>query len=212
VFDLDRTLLPGSSLVALGRAMAARRMVSRRRLAVGLAADASFRRRGATDADVHRLRAAALRHVAGAEVDGLRALVDEVSDRLAGEVRPGVLLLLRRHLAAGDFVVLLSASPQELVEAVAARVGAHRAIGTRAGVVDGRYTGDLEGAFCYGPGKLVRLREDLGPDALLGASAYADSVSDLPVLVACNDPVAVNPDRRLREVARRRGWPVVRFA
>lgn len=212
VFDLDRTLLPGSSLVALGRAMVARRLLARRRLVLGLAQDVRFRRRGASDDHAERLRTSALRHVTGIDVAALGALLDDVGERLAAQVRPGARLLLRRHLVAGDFVVVLSASPQELVEAVAGRLGAHRAVGTRAGVVDGRYTGDLDGPFCYGEGKLVRLVQDVGPGALDDAAGYADSASDLPVLEACREPVAVNPDRRLREVAAARGWPIVRIA
>ncbi len=211
VFDVDRTLLPGSSLVALGRALAGRKLLSRRRLLMGLARDASFRRRGATDQEAERLCTAALRQVAGVESQVLLSLVDEVADDLSKEIRPGMRLVLQRHLEAGDFVVLLSASPQELVEGLATRVRAHRAIGTRACVIDGRYTGELLGAFCYGPGKLTRIHEDLGPDALRGAIAYADSASDLPVLEACEEPVAVNPDRQLLGVARERRWPVVRF-
>ena len=107
---------------------------------------------------------------------------------------------------------MLSASAQDLVEVVCAGLGAHRAVGTRGAVADGRFTGELEGAFCYGAGKLVRLREALGPVELRTAWAYADSRSDLPLLEACGHPVAVNPDRALRGVARSKGWPVVRVA
>jgi HAD superfamily hydrolase (TIGR01490 family) len=209
VFDLDRTLLPGSSLVALGREMASHGLLQRHRLLTAMARDASFRRRGATDAQADGVCAAALRHVAGLEVEVLRSLVDAVARRLAGEVRPGARHLLRRHLLAGDFVVVLSASPQELVEAVAARIGAHRGVGTRADVAGGCYTGRLIGPFCYGDGKVARLQHDVGGGVLRDATAYADSGSDLPVLEACREPVAVNPDGRLRWVAERRGWPVL---
>lgn len=209
VFDLDRTLLPGSSLVALGRAMAARGMVRRRQLVAGLARDASYRRRGASDVDAASIRDEALRHVAGLEVAVLESLVDEVGHRLAEAVRPAASLLVRRHLQAGDFVVVLSASPQPLVEVIAARLGAHRAVGTRPGVADGRYTGALDGPFCYGEGKLQRLRTDVGAGILTEAAAYADSMSDLPVLDACREPVAVNPDRRLRAIAEHRRWPIL---
>lgn len=212
VFDLDRTLLPGSSLLALARAMSRRGLLSGQQLVSGLAMDRAFRWRGADDDQVHRLRAVALRQVAGIETAVLRGLLDEVGASLARQVPPGAQLLLRRHLDAGDFVVVLSASPQELVEAVAARVGAHRAVGTRAECADGRYTGRLHDPFCYGAGKLERLEQDLGPGALADAAAYADSASDLPVLEASREAVAVNPDRRLQAVARTRGWPVIRFA
>lgn len=211
VFDLDRTLLPGSSLVALGRALAVRKLVPRRTLLAGYLRDASFRRRGASDAEATRVRDDALRHVAGLEVALLESVLDEVGRALVARVRPGALLLVRRHLAAGDFVVVLSASPQPLIETVAARIGAHRAVGTKPGTLDGVYTGDLDGPFCYGEGKLERLHHDVGPDALHNAAGYADSASDVPVLEACREPVAVNPDRRLRDIAARRGWPVVRL-
>lgn len=211
VFDLDRTLLPGSSLVALARVMARHRMVSGQQLLSGLAMDQVFRRRGATDDDVDRLRTAALRQVAGADVARLRALTDEVGRALSRQVLPGARMLLRRHQEAGDFIVILSASPQELVEAIASRLGAQRAVGTRAEIEGSRYTGGLDGPFCYGPGKVQRLEHDLGPGSLDAATAYADSASDLPVLEACREPVAVNPDRPLHRVAKARGWPVVRF-
>jgi HAD superfamily hydrolase (TIGR01490 family) len=211
VFDLDRTLLPGSSLVALARVMARNGLLSGQQLLSGLAMDHVFRRRGATDEDVDRLRTMALRQVAGADVAELRRLTDEVGRRLSGQVLPGARMLVRRHQEAGDFIVILSASPQELVEAIATRLGAQRAVGTRAAIEGARYTGDLDGAFCYGVGKVQRLEQDLGPGSLDAATAYADSLSDLPVLDACHEPVAVNPDRQLHRVAKTRGWPVIRF-
>lgn len=211
VFDLDRTLLAGSSLVTLARVMARNGMLSGQQLLSGLAMDHVFRRRGATDDDVDRLRTTALRQVAGMDVAELCALTDEVGRNLSRQVLPGARMLLRRHQDAGDFIVILSASPQELVEAVASRLGAQRAVGTRAQVDGSHYTGELDGPFCYGAGKVQRLEDDLGPGSLENATAYADSASDLPVLEACHEPVAVNPDRSLHRVAKARGWPVVRF-
>jgi len=211
VFDLDRTLLAGSSLLALARCMSRNGLLSGRHLASGLAADRVFRRRGAGDEQVQRLRAVALQQVAGLEATVLGDLIDEVGVELAAQMLPAARLLVRRHHDAGDFIVILSASPQELVQVVAEQVGAHRAIGTRVECVDGRYTGRFHEPFCYGEGKLERLRAVLGPSALEGASAYADSASDLPVLLASSEPVAVNPDRRLQRVALERGWPVLRL-
>ena len=212
VFDLDRTLLPGSSLLALARAMASSRLLRRRHLLAGAVRDAAFRRRGATDTDAFHARDEALRHVADLEVAQVEPLLEDVGARLAADVRPTAALLVRRNLAAGDLVVVLSASPQPLVEAVARHIGADRAVGTRGEVIGGRYTGRLDGPFCYGPGKLERLRADVGADAVDDAVAYADSVSDVPLLSSCREPVAVNPDRGLRAVATRAGWPIVRFS
>ncbi len=158
------------------------------------------------------MRARALATVAGLPRDELRAIVARVGAELATLVSPGARLLLEHHRAAGDFCVLLSASPQELIEALGASLGVHRAVGTKAAIEHGRLTGGLEGPLCYGEGKLARLREALGPVDLGHAWAYADSASDLPLLRACGHPVAVNPDRRLRREARARRWPIVAFA
>jgi phosphoserine phosphatase len=97
VFDLDRTLLPGSSLLALARSMCTRRLLSVQQLATALAADGPFRRRGATDEQVDRLRLTALRQVEGVETAVLSAVLDEVGKALAPQVLPGAHLLLRRH-------------------------------------------------------------------------------------------------------------------
>lgn len=140
----------------------------------------------------------------------MESLLGEVGRRLAQLVRPGAQLLLQRHLAAGHFVIVLSASPQPLVQAVAGRLRAHRAVGSFPGEDCGRYTGDLVGPFCYGEGKLERLENDVGPGVIDAATAYADSISDLPVL-ACREPVAINPDRRLGQLARTRRWPILRI-
>ena len=209
IFDLDRTLLAGSSLIALGRALAGSGVVPRRHLATGALRDARFRRRGVADRDVASLKTTALHMVAGRQAEPLAALAREVGAELAASLRPAARFLVDQHLRAGDFCVVLSASPQELVEAVALGLGVHRAIGTVGAVADGRYTGAVEGAFCYGPGKLERLREVLGELDLSTAFAYADSASDLPLLSICGHPVAVSPDRRLRAVAIERGWPIL---
>ena len=90
---------------------------------------------------------------------------------------------------------------------------AHRGIGTRSRIVDGRYTGELEGPFCYAEGKveaITAIAQAEGFD-LDRCWAYSDSASDLPMLRAAGHPVAVNPDARLAREAATEGWPVVRF-
>jgi len=211
VFDLDRTLLPGSSLSLFGRALHRAGMVGSRRMAGYLAREAVFVRRGQGTSAAHRLLAALLADVADREAGPLLDVAEGLGDDLARTARPGARWLLDRHLSAGDFCVIASASPQPLVEAAARALGAQRAVGTRAEVCDGRFTGRLEGPFCHGRGKLARLRVELGPADLSRASAYSDSMSDLPLLSAAGGPVAVNPDRRLRREARTLGWPVLTF-
>jgi HAD superfamily hydrolase (TIGR01490 family) len=211
LFDLDRTIVPGSSLVHLGRVLVRRKMLSRRRLTAGLARNAAFRRRGAGDSTAARLRDGLLRHAAGLERDALLEVVQEVTPEIVADAYPAARWLLAEHAAAGDFCVIVSASPQELVESVVEALGAHRAVGTEAEVVDGRYTGELAAPFCHGVGKLARLRAEVGDVRGFRSAGYADSASDIPLLRACTRPVAVNPDRHLMALARSTGWPVLRF-
>lgn len=210
-FDVDRTLLPGSSLRRLALALLNEGFVTRRAIAAELARERGFARRGASDATVDGLRARLLRLAAGRDHAELASVARRVGRDLVADVYPAARWLVDRHLEAGHFCVLVSASPQELVEGLALALEVHRAVGTRVGVEGGRLTGVLDGPLCYAAGKLDRVRSELGPVDFARAVAYADSLSDLPLLEACGRPVAVNPDAKLRRVAQRYGWPVLRF-
>jgi len=211
IFDLDRTLVHGSSLVELASCLAAQGIVGRTTLARHALPRVVFARRGAGDATAVRVRQAALAALAGCEREALAAAARDAGQLVSRRLYRGARWVLDRHLGAGDFCVVVSAAPQELVEAVVSSIGAHRAVGTRAAVTDGRLTGELEGPFCYGPGKLARLSSEIGVVSLGGACAYSDSASDLPLLSACGHPVAVNPDRRLRKAAKAADWPILHF-
>jgi HAD superfamily hydrolase (TIGR01490 family) len=211
IFDLDRTLLPGSSLMLLGRALHRAGIIRRHKLLTYVAREAMFSHRGQSAPSAQRLLAALLAEVAGRDAEPLLDVVEALDTELSTAARPGARWLLDRHCAAGDYCVIVSASPQPLVEVASRALGAQRAVGTKLELVDGRFTGRLDGAFCHGRGKLARLWSDLGTADLRHAAAYCDSASDLPLLAAAGRPAAVNPDRRLRRAAAEAGWPVLRI-
>ncbi len=118
------------------------------------------------------------------------------------------------HAEAGRARYIVSASPQELISRLAVELGLEGGIGTRSEIVDGRYTGELDGPFVYGVGKAgadEKLAKERGYDLRL-SYAYSDSSSDLPLLELVGHPVAVNPDRALEAIAHQRGWPTVEFS
>ncbi|GAB4514730.1 MAG: HAD family hydrolase [Anaerolineae bacterium] len=119
-----------------------------------------------------------------------------------------------RHREAGHHVAIVSAATPYAVGPVASYLGLENAyLATRLEVKDGHFTGRLVEPACYGPGKVhwvERYAEARGID-LERSYFYSDSATDLPLLERVGNPVAVNPDRRLRRVARRRGWPIMRF-
>jgi HAD superfamily hydrolase (TIGR01490 family) len=213
-FDLDRTLISGSSAFVLGVAAFRGGLIPRSQFVGDAVGAVAFRFSGASDDKSTGVRDRILGAVKGIRVDDLLALNAETVPRLLAKVRPEAQALIDRHHHAGRATYIVSASPVELVEPLAKALGMTAGIGTVSEIVDGVYTGNLAGPFCYGPGKVEAINElarwenyDLGQ-----CYAYSDSASDLPMLEAVGHPVAVNPDARLARVAQLNGWPIVVFS
>jgi phosphoserine phosphatase len=120
--------------------------------------------------------------------------------------------LMALHRAEGRQVFIVSSSPEEVVRPLAGHFGVSDVVATRAKIVAGRYTGELE-FYSYGASKAEEIRalaERIGID-LDRSYAYTDSITDLPMLEAVGHPVAVNPDRELRREAEARGWDIRDF-
>jgi HAD superfamily hydrolase (TIGR01490 family) len=118
------------------------------------------------------------------------------------------LKLVELHKSRGEPVYIVSATLQEIVQAIADDLGFDGALGTVCEVVDGRYTGRAVRAL-HAENK-ARCLQELDHD-LEASTAYSDSHTDLPFLEAVGHPVAVNPDRALRRIAAERHWPVLEF-
>jgi len=125
-------------------------------------------------------------------------------------VAPDGLRELARRKAEGYLCALLTATTSYAAESLARRVGIEHVLASRLAVADGRFTGEIVDPFCYGEGKVRAVGQWVRDhDIDLAASAFfTDSASDLPMLERVGEPVAINPDPRLRWKARRRGWPV----
>lgn len=213
-FDLDRTLLRRSSALALAGSFRERGLISRRQLLQAAAWQLLFVARGASHEAVRRGAVDGLRILAGYRPEELRELV---ADAMEPVLRPLVyaepLSLVERHRARGDRVYVVSATLQEIVEAIADELGFDGALGTICEVRDGRYTGRaLRALHAEGKADCVRAVAETEGLELAECTAYSDSHTDLPFLEAVGHPVAVNPDRELRRTARERGWPVLEFS
>jgi phosphoserine phosphatase len=114
------------------------------------------------------------------------------------------------HLVAGQRVWLVTATPVEVAEVIARRLGLTGALGTVAEAVDGVYSGRLVGEILHGEAKAEAVRAlavRQGLD-LERCAAYSDSANDIPMLSLVGAPCAVNPDSRLRAHAKAHGWRV----
>jgi HAD superfamily hydrolase (TIGR01490 family) len=213
-FDLDRTLMEGSSAFQFGRAAYKAGLLSRRQLVSDGWANLRFRLRGATDADTHALRDRISASLAGSRVRDLDRLGPDVLARILPRVYPQMLSLAYEHQDAGRRVYIFTAASQELAQMLAHVLTFDGGVGSQfSEVEDGVFTGRPTGLFIYGADKaraIRRLAEDERID-LSQSYAYSDSASDLPMLRAVGHPVAVNPDKELLAEAREQGWQVLRF-
>ena len=214
-FDVDNTLVHGSSLVHFARGLAARKYFTYGDI-LGIAyAQAKFQFTGKENSDdVAEGKQKALAFIEGRSTAELIALGEDIYDEIiADKIWPGTRALAQMHLDAGQQVWLVTATPFELADTIARRLGLTGALGTNAESVDGVFTGRLVGDILHGAGKAhavrsLAIREGLN---LRRCTAYSDSFNDVPMLSLVGTAVAINPDAALRDVARERGWEIRDF-
>jgi HAD superfamily hydrolase (TIGR01490 family) len=212
-FDLDRTLMAGSSAFQFGRASYQAGLLSRRQLARDAWANIRFRLRGSTDEATDLLRERIFASIKGVRVRDLQRLAPRVLAGVLPRIYPQMLEVAYEHQDAGRRVYIVTAASHELAEMLAHVLVFDGGIGARSEIVDGVYTGRPGGPFTYREGKARAIRELAAAEGIdLAASwAYSDSESDLPMLRAVGHAVAVNPDAELLRIAREEGWGILRF-
>jgi len=212
-FDLDRTLMAGSSAFEFARASYKAGLTTRRQLAADAWANLRFRLRGSTDEQTEALKERVFSSLQGVRVRDLERLAPDVLAGILPRVYPQMLEVAYAHQDAGRPVFICTAASQEVSDLLGTVLRFDGGIGTRSEIVDGHYTGRQAGPFTYREGKAEAIRQLAGERGfdLDESWAYSDSESDLPMLRAVGHPVAVNPDAGLARVAREEGWEVMRF-
>ena len=213
-FDLDKTLMAGSSGMQFARVAARGGIVSRRQLAGWGFEHLRYRLRGTTDEKTSEVLKVARDLITGVPATTVERMGPEVMAAILPRVYPQMLLEVHTHQDAGRPCFIVSAAGNDVVETLATVLGMEGGIGTRYEIdAEGNFTGRLDGPFVYGPGKVIAMEEFATKhDIDLSESyAYSDSLSDLPMLRAVGNPVVVNPDPPLLEIAREEGWQTLRF-
>jgi HAD superfamily hydrolase (TIGR01490 family) len=166
---------------------------------------------------MHRASVAPLRAFGAAQLLAWRKGFElEISARLSDSARA----LVDSHHQAGDLCAIVTATTRFVAEPFARLFGVEHLVATEWQTVDGVPSGEIDGLPCYRENKTIRVC-----DWLAGRGGgrreftdferswfYSDSISDLPLLNAVTDPVAVCPDARLRDHALARNWPIVDWA
>jgi HAD superfamily hydrolase (TIGR01490 family) len=213
-FDLDKTLMAGSSGMQFARVAAQQGIVSRRQLASWGFEHLRYRLRGTTDERTSEVLRAARELIRGVPAKTIERMGPAVMAAILPRVFPQMLAEVYSHQDAGRPTFIVSAAGNDVVEALARVLGMDGGIGTRYEVdPEGNFSGRFDGPFVYGPGKVEAMEAFAARHEIdLAVSyAYSDSLSDLPMLRAVGNPVAVNPDPPLAAIAREEEWQTLRF-
>lgn len=210
-FDVDNTIMRGASIFHLARGLYARKFFTARDIARFAWQQVSFQLLGENPDHVSEIQERALGFVAGHAVSELRTIGEEVFDEvMVRKIWPGTHALARMHIDAGQRVWLVTATPVEVADVIASRLGLTGALGTVAEHIDGVYSGRLVGHPMHGAAKADEVRALARREGLdlERCAAYSDSANDIPLLSLVGNPCAVNPDRKLRAHAQAHGWRV----
>ncbi|WP_456821103.1 HAD family hydrolase [Cellulomonas sp. URHB0016] len=213
-FDVDNTIIRGASAFHLAVGLYRRGFFRKRDILEFALHQIRYRTFGENKEQIDELRSRALAIMTGHSVAEVTAVAEDVYDEvLCLRIYPGTQALLDAHVAAGHEVWLVTATPVEIGDLLARRLGVTGALGTVAEHADGYYTGRLVGDMLHGTAKAAAVRELAARHGidLARSYAYGDSTHDVPILSEVGNPCAINPDRRLRHHALEVGWPVREF-
>ncbi|KAA6185503.1 HAD family hydrolase [Thiohalocapsa marina] len=210
IFDLDNTLIAGDSDYLWGQHLVERGVVDGEGYEAANARFYADYREGRLDIDAF-LRFA-LRPLSEHTLDDLLQWRAEfVRQRIEPIMLAAAHALIARHREAGDTLLIITATNAFVTTPIAERYGVPHLIATEPEFADGRYTGAVAGTPAFQQGKVERLRQWLEErdEDLRDSHFYSDSINDVPLLETVDNPVAVDPDPHLADVARERGWPIL---
>jgi HAD superfamily hydrolase (TIGR01490 family) len=214
-FDVDNTLIRGSTIYFLGRGMYQRGYFNKKDISRFVLANLRFRLTGKENKEeIARFQDAATEFIGGHNVKDIEAIAQQIYDEFVSPAMwQGTIDIAQTHIANGIEVYLVTAAPEDMATLIAKRLGLTGALGSKAEIKDGLYTGQMNGALLHGKEKAVAVRElatNKGFD-LEDCFAYSDSNNDLPLLQCVGHPSAINPDALLGLRAMAEGWPIHDF-
>lgn len=210
IFDLDNTLINGDSDHAWGEFLCEKGIVDKEEY--GRANDYFYQQYVNGGLDINEFLEFALRPLAQMPKAELDALHEQfMQDKIAAMMLPKAKELLANHKAAGDCLLIITATNRFVTEPIAKALAVDEMLATEAEMIDGEYTGKVTDTPCFQEGKVTRLQQWLKNNDfdLEGSYFYSDSHNDLPLLKIVDNPVAVNPDETLEQYAAEQLWPVL---
>ena len=214
-FDVDNTIIRGASAFHLAKALYRRGFFRKRDIFQFFLGQLRYRIFGESNDQINELKNRALYLMKGHPVAEVLAVGEDVYDQvLQHRIYPGTKKILDKHLSLGHEVWLITATPVEIGELIARRLGATGALASQAEHEEGVYTGFMNGNMMHGleKSKAVKSLASERDINLKLSYAYGDSMNDRTLLESVGNPCAINPDGRLRKLAKQKSWPVVDFS
>ncbi len=214
-FDVDNTLIRGSTIYFLGRGMYQRGYFTKKDISRFVLANLRFRLTGKENKEeIARFQEAATDFIGGHSVKDIETIAQEIYDEFVSPaIWQGTIDIAQKHLANKEEVWLVTAAPEDMAVLIAQRLGFTGALGSKAETKDGAYTGAMVGALLHGKEKAIAIRDLAQREGLNleDCYAYSDSNNDLPLLQCVGHPSAINPDAILGLRAMAEGWPIHDF-
>lgn len=214
-FDVDNTLVRGSTIYFLGRGMYQRGFFSKADISRFVLANLRFRLTGTEKQDeINRFQKSAQDFIGGHNVSEIKSVAQEIYDEyVSPSLWEGTIDIAKEHLNDGVEVWLVTAAPEDMAKLIAERLGFTGALGSKAAIVDGHYTGEMNGPLLHGKEKAEAIRQIAKERGFIleDCFGYSDSHNDLPLLQTVGHPSAINPDAILRIRALKENWPIHDF-
>ncbi|MBN1378248.1 MAG: HAD family hydrolase [Gammaproteobacteria bacterium] len=210
IFDLDNTLIGGDSDYSWGQFLVREGAVDARWYAKNNEKFYQDYREG--NLDIDEFLRFALRPLSEHSTETLLSLRDQfIAQCIEPLILPRAENLVAQHRASGHHLLIITATNRFIAEPTAQRLGITNLLATEPEVLNGRFTGRVEGLPCFQAGKIQHFRNWLSEQKLESAETwfYTDSHNDLPMLNEVDHPIAVDPDEQLASVAKLRSWPQI---
>ena len=210
IFDLDNTLIAGDSDHLWGEYLCSQGMVDETQFRAANEGFYADYQRG--ELDIEAYIAFALAPLTGRSVESLKDMQAAfLRECIAPIMLPKAAALIEKHRSQGDRLLIITATNEFVTAPIAQLLGIDELLGCAVEIADGALTGRATGTLTYREGKVTRLKEWLTQEeeSLAGAWFYSDSHNDLPLLEVVDNPVVVDADPTLSQVARERGWETI---
>ncbi len=210
IFDLDNTLLHGDSDYEWGQFLVAKKLVDEKEYEIANKVFYDDYKNGTLD--IIKFSAFSFKPLSIRTMEELDKLHKEfMHDIIVPMIATGSRELIKKHHDLGDTLLIITATNGFVTRPIASELGIENILATEPLIVDGRYTTEVDGTPCFQEGKITRLNQWLesSNETMENSTFYSDSYNDISLLETVDTPIAVDPDEKLREIAKQRDWEII---